>query len=441
MRGVTKFTLKDVRCFAGEQSIDIRPITLLVGENSTGKSTVLGCYNAFLRCFDGRIVDFNEAPYQMGGFNNIVRRPKQAEGGFTLEANMVAEGEKMQCSVLFEECDSELVVSKAEYSLFGGSIALVGVPWSPSKKEMIFKFIPPKNGGDENRFVFEHRVRGEYRPYLTLRRFAQWAEQHDESFPPKLKKFWRKCISRITKSPSRDFPRFLMKAGEAVASMAPIRSEPRRAYDAWSVASTSDGGDTPAYMNKIAGSESGEKWNSLQEELRQFGKDSGMFKDVGIKKLGSEHFQVQIKIGAQKINIVDVGYGVSQLLPILMRMSGQKMSFFRGRRLLLQQPEVHLHPQAQAALASHFVDFANKGKGLNYLIETHSDYIVDRIRIKIAQGEINPEHVSLAYHENKGDRVQIHNIGFDKGGNLINAPACYREFFTHETNDLLGFKE
>ena len=224
--------------------------------------------------------------------------------------------------------------------------------------------------------------------------------------------------------------------------MAPMRSKPERTYNPLTAAMEPGGGDVPMYMNQIAGS--GE-WESLQKELCEFGKQSGMFNDIRIKKPLGEGagapFQIEFKIGDNFTNIMDVGYGVSQLLPILVRMMRQETHDF-NLRFLLQQPEVHLHPQAQAALASLLVTLARKGKGLNYLIETHSDYIVDRIRIEIARGRIAPGDVSLAYHEEKkGGSVQIHNIGFDKEGNLIGAPVGYREFFTRETNDLLGFKE
>ena len=76
-----KFFLRDVRCFKGEKEFDISPLTFLVGENSTGKSTVLGCIQALIKSVDKdrylgimEPIDFNSEPFQMGAFENIVRK-------------------------------------------------------------------------------------------------------------------------------------------------------------------------------------------------------------------------------------------------------------------------------------------------------------------------------------------------------------------------------
>ena len=77
---IKKFILDDVRCFEGRHEFNIRPLTFLVGENSTGKSTVLGCLQSLADSgFSG--IDFNSEPYWMGAFSDIVRkaRPRKTE--------------------------------------------------------------------------------------------------------------------------------------------------------------------------------------------------------------------------------------------------------------------------------------------------------------------------------------------------------------------------
>ena len=73
-----------VRCFQGPQGGLLRPITLLVGENSTGKTTFLGCYSILHQVFSrpdvDRFLDFNEQPFAMGGFRDIVRTKRGAGG-------------------------------------------------------------------------------------------------------------------------------------------------------------------------------------------------------------------------------------------------------------------------------------------------------------------------------------------------------------------------
>lgn len=73
---ITQFTLEEVRCFAGRQTLEIRPLTFLVGENSTGKTPALACFHILANFLCGRGVDFNEKPsnshpYSMGTLSHI----------------------------------------------------------------------------------------------------------------------------------------------------------------------------------------------------------------------------------------------------------------------------------------------------------------------------------------------------------------------------------
>ena len=145
-------------------------------------------------------------------------------------------------------------------------------------------------------------------------------------------------------------------------------------------------------------------------------------------------FQLQIKVKGPKANVIDVGYGVNQLLPILVRMfNAPRMMTF-----LMQQPEVHLHPRGQAELSSLLVDLVRRMEH-KFIVETHSDYMVDRTRIEIMKKRISPEDVSLIYLEPSGNSVKVHNIEFDDQANLLGVPDGYREFFLRESDRLLGF--
>ena len=185
------------------------------------------------------------------------------------------------------------------------------------------------------------------------------------------------------------------------------------------------------------------EWNALKQALVEFGKASGLFQNIEIQNLGGSMgapFQLKIKVRGPNSNIIDVGYGVSQILPILVHiLSPPPLSQWQKTFFLLQQPEVHLHPKAQTQLSSLFATSANGDQ--SFIVETHSDYMIDRARIEIRKGTISPEDVSLIYLEPKGRVVNVHNIGFDKMGNMVGAPTGYREFFLKETDRLLGFED
>ena len=106
---------------------------------------------------------------------------------------------------------------------------------------------------------------------------------------------------------------------------------------------------------------------------------------------------------------------------------------------LLQQPELHLHPSAQAALGTQFCRTAEAGRQL--IVETHSDYIMNRIRLDLRdrRTKLKPDDVILLYFERDDLDVRIHPIRFDEDGNVQDAPPNYRRFFTDELNRSLDY--
>ena len=184
------------------------------------------------------------------------------------------------------------------------------------------------------------------------------------------------------------------------------------------------------------------QWERLKSDLEDFGHDSGLFDEIAVLSFGKtagSPFQVQIRkfgkrLKGPKRNLIDVGYGVSQALPILaelLREDSPKM-------FLLQQPEIHLHPRAQAALGSLFCNLASSGKQI--IVETHSDYILDRVRMDIRDRKtpLKAEDVSILYFERGELDVNIHSIRLDKDGNIHDMPLGYRRFFMEETRRSIG---
>ena len=100
---ITQFTMEEVRCFSGRQEFKIRPLTFLVGENSTGKTTALGCFQVLADYLRGESVHFNSDPYSMGVFRDIVRNSKKKEKAFELGFTFGGENEDIECAVEFAE--------------------------------------------------------------------------------------------------------------------------------------------------------------------------------------------------------------------------------------------------------------------------------------------------------------------------------------------------
>ena len=105
----------------------------------------------------------------------------------------------------------------------------------------------------------------------------------------------------------------------------------------------------------------------MKARLVEFGKRSGLFQNIEVKNLGGSMgnpFQLKVKVRGPNSNIIDVGYGVSQILPILvyiLEVPIFPVPLMGPPFFLLQQPEVHLHPRAQAELSSFLATLASEG--------------------------------------------------------------------------------
>ena len=445
---IQKLIIEDVRCFAGRQEFNIRPLTFLVGENSTGKSTVLGCFDALLRSARARgpygaDLDFNVQPYQMGVFADIVRRSRPGKKNFRLgfESRSENKNENIEYVLTLAEKEkgSEPVVQEQKISGCNSEIIFLGekqeeVERSGQRPDFrrFLELVDASEEGGRKQFRIKMSE-----PFAAMGVFAALGFsfrllEEQEGLSPEEKELQRSMrnISEALGIGRR------YGYVENSYSFAPIRSKPQRTYDPLKEGANPEGSDVPmVLMNMSRTDERG--WKALKGKLIEFGKSSGLFTDIHVRRLGTsmgDPFQLQIKVNGPRANVIDVGYGVNQLLPILVRLfnADPRMVF------LMQQPEVHLHPKGQAELSSLFTALV-KQRRHRFVIETHSDTMINRARIEIMNKRIASKDVSLIYLEPAGNSVNVHNVRFDEQANLLGAPNGYRDFFLNESDKLLGF--
>ena len=432
---ITQFTMEEVRCFAERQEFNIRPLTFLVGENSTGKTTALACFQVLVDYLIDGGIDFNSPPYSMGIFRDIVRNSKKTEKVFTLGVTngdveyTVAFAEKsggiepVVKSITVKFTDGEIVIRASD--TVGDRMRLTSCDKEQNQyhidvSSVALNIYPPRDLLEDFKLRWQELSEGgkALRNYLENTAIL-WEWWHGDNL--------------------------------FVCSTAPIRTQPKRTYNPTRQYYDPEGSHVPMWFMETKATEK-EEWEILKAQLVEFGKRSGLFQNIDIINLGGSRgnpFQLKITVRGPNSNIIDVGYGVSQILPILARVLEYPI-FRRGASgilhigsmpiSLLQQPEVHLHPRAQAELSSLLATLASEGNRA-FIVETHSDYMIDRARIEIRKGNIRPEDVSLIYLEPKGRVVKVHNISFDKMANMEGVPPHYGEFFLKEYRQLMGFED
>lgn len=141
------------------------------------------------------------------------------------------------------------------------------------------------------------------------------------------------------------------------------------------------------------------------------------------RKMRGGRFELKIRTNKNGIlaSLTDVGFGISQFLPIIV----SDLQLPDDSLLIMSQPEIHLHPEIQATLGD-YVSRQIKKKKKQYIIETHSEYLLNRIRLNIVKGALSTKDVAVYYFINSKEGTQVHPIYFTEKGEIKGAP---REFF------------
>jgi len=445
---MNKITLENFRCFREKQEARLAPLTLLVGENSTGKTSFLALIRALWDVAFGEVVpDFKVAPYDLGTFDEIAHY----RGGRGGRADRFVVG--------FDTTVKSVVHHEVTFQKEGAVPVPVAITAEQNdiwvENHIADDCLRLRFGASlDNEWVWEDMnlriVTNVQRHVPSLTHIIWLALQNVPGNVPgdvlrghmKNKKNPNKTMTGEERARLHGFLELLQVVSGLMPrpfASAPVRSRPHRTYDPARPTPDPEGVNIPMYLAEMH-FQGGQEWSELKNTLEEFGKLSGLFDKITVKRYGknqSEPFQLQVKKTGGKSqgpwrNLIDVGYGVSQVLPIITELFRPNPRTF-PRTLLMQQPEVHLHPSAQAALGSLFCRLA--GGRRQFVVETHSDHLLERVRLDIRDGasNLNPEDVSILYFERKDIEVQIHSLGLDKEGNVLNAPPSYGKFFMEET--------
>lgn len=149
----------------------------------------------------------------------------------------------------------------------------------------------------------------------------------------------------------------------------------------------------------------------LNKTIKEFGiaEEVTVIKDKNLPVLA-----LNVKTKDFWSNITDVGYGVSLQIPILFQALLSEHYTKKGQTLLIEQPEVHLHPQLQAKFIETLLSIGSKN---TYFIETHSEHIIRKLQILVKNKSFNikPEDVAIYYFKREPSKFEIteHKIEFD----------------------------
>jgi predicted ATPase len=141
---------------------------------------------------------------------------------------------------------------------------------------------------------------------------------------------------------------------------------------------------------------------------------------------------VQTKDTQTAVKLTDVGFGISQVLPVIVECFYVKPN----STVIFEQPEIHLHPSVQADLADLFIDATRiredaRPRNIQFIIESHSEHFLRRLQRRIAEEEIDHDEIAVYFCEASEDGSTIHRLEIDRLGRIANWP---KHFF----GDMIG---
>ena len=393
IEGITNIAVKGFKSIAEECEIDICPLTILAGANSSGKSSIMQPLLMLKQTL--------EAPYDPGPL--LIDGPNVQ---FTLVEQFLSKltGEKRadHFQIQIKTCDSDFA-----YSV-----------------ETTFK--KGKTGLEITKMTTEVRQAAQPLPFKHFTLYPEMSVEEIKSLgnqAPLRKNF--DAVERL-----RCFLRFKSQEDNHLYNVTPhvesnisysihlpgLRGNPERIYKL-----TSTGPRYPGTFEYYAASIIHE-WQETKDERLKTLTDAlhtlGLTRQVSTKKIGDVSIEVQVgrllhdNAGeTDMVNITDVGFGVSQVLPAIVALIVAEP----GRLVYLEQPELHLHPRAQVALAQVLADAAKRG--VRVIAETHSSLLLLGIQTLVAEGDLPPELVKLHwFSRNKDGVTEVDSVDLDEAG-------------------------
>ncbi len=218
--------------------------------------------------------------------------------------------------------------------------------------------------------------------------------------------------------------------------LGPLRDYPRRLYP-WS-------GEKPQDVGKrgelaVAALLGSRKDNpELELKVAYWLKELKLIHGFRVQSIAEhrQYYEVLVKCApdAPEVLITDVGFGISQVLPVLV------LCYYvpKGSVILLEQPEIHLHPSVQSGLADMFID-AIKTRQIRIIVESHSEHLLHRLQRRIAEEEIAVEDAALYFcRMDETGESHLETLQLDLYGNITNWPP---NFFGDDMEDLVKMTE
>ncbi|MEU8355311.1 DUF3696 domain-containing protein [Nonomuraea sp. NPDC048882] len=445
---ITHLSLKNFKAWEDSGPIKLGSITAFFGSNSSGKTSFLQSLLLMKQTIEsadrGRVLDLGGTPsalVNLGTFEDVIFQHDRSRAmemalswaeGKDIEVRdpeetsrraPIVSSRDLSLSVRISEVGSFPAVEEVRYGLGDLSFSLSRMQTTRERYELT-------SAG----FRFK-RATGRAWPLPPPGKFY--------SFPDEVRAYFRNAsfLSDLELRFENLFSR--------VFYLGPMRQDPERQY-IWSggrpvdvgrrgeftvdalIASQTDGKvNSRGFVTRKDGGRRRTPRISMEQHVAEWLTELGLISAFEVRAVDERKTLYRVNVrrgpGSPSVLLTDVGFGVSQVLPVLVLLAYAP----EGSTVLLEQPEIHLHPAVQAALADIIIEAA-KARGIQIIMESHSEHLLMRLQRRIAEQDLDrgiqllPEDCELYFCDFVDGSSRVERLRMDKYGNIANWP---KDFF------------
>jgi predicted ATPase len=412
-KGITCITVGGFKSINQKQSIEIRPLTILAGANSSGKSSIMqpllllkqtleANYDPGALLLNGPNLRFTSVNQLLSHTNN-----GQVVKGFQIGVEL---GSGLALTIYFtRDKNKRLKIEQMTYSSDKGEQRLyIGMP-----EEDILPIIP------EGLKKMSSEIEANLKAPLEAAR--------QDSIGPKVRfvivrnRCFLTVAINIEGGPTIPTPTNDSLIGNyinQIIHLPGLRGNPARTYPVTAVSSEFPG-TFENYVASVIGQWQADNDRNKLEKVNYDLLRLSLTGKVIAKSINDTQVELRVDRYLQRdkdrtmdmVSIADVGLGVSQALPVVVALHAAS----EGQLIYLEQPEIHLHPRAQTALAEVLADAAMQGKRM--VVETHSSLLLRGVQTLVAEGKLPADVVKLHWFTQQEDgSTQITSADLDETG-------------------------
>jgi predicted ATPase len=445
---LTKLRIRNFKNWADTSDIRLAPITVFFGSNSSGKSSLIQFLLMLRQTAESpdrrRVLhpgDLN-TPVELGTFRDLIfAHDLSQEISFSFEWKLPSmlsisdpigkkeysgDSVSFQASIAFDQKDQAPRVTCLQYDLTGRQ--------EPLRVSM-------RPAGQQNASKQQFELEAE--PYRLVRNPGRvWklpAPVRFYGFPDEVSAYFQNASFTSTLALS------LEQELRRIQYLGPLRTVPKRSY-IWS-------GEVPEHVgwtgdraieallaaaDRQINSGYRRRAQPFQAVVARWLQQMGLLDSFEVKPIAAhrKEFEVLVRTHSAKtaVTLPDVGFGVSQVLPVLVQ------CFYAQPHttLLLEQPEIHLHPSVQMTLADLFIEAVQSREGghdraIQLIVESHSEHFLRRLQRRVAEQVIDADQVALYFCRRGKDGAVLEPLKVNLFGDIENWPE---DFFGDEMGEV-----